>query len=135
MDQDATRGTHAPRDGTGRFPSDGAEPRSHGRSGCDLGCAPRRLRAGGGGARHLRRYGRAELFETRADGRALWHRRQRIMLADEGFLDLGPKMRLEYRMIGPRPDAAPTIVMLHEGLGCVGLWGNFPEKLAAATGA
>ena len=25
--------------------------------------------------------------------------------------------------------------MLHEGLGCVGLWGEFPEKLAAATGA
>ena len=38
-------------------------------------------------------------------------------------------------MIGPRPDAAPTIVMLHEGLGCVGLWGAFPEQLASATGA
>ena len=38
-------------------------------------------------------------------------------------------------MIGPRPDAAPTIVMLHEGLGCVGLWGRFPGQLAAATGA
>jgi pimeloyl-ACP methyl ester carboxylesterase len=25
--------------------------------------------------------------------------------------------------------------MLHEGLGCVGLWGTFPEQLAAATGA
>ena len=24
--------------------------------------------------------------------------------------------------------------MLHEGLGCVGLWGDFPEKLSAATG-
>jgi pimeloyl-ACP methyl ester carboxylesterase len=24
--------------------------------------------------------------------------------------------------------------MLHEGLGCVGLWGDFPDKLAAATG-
>ncbi len=55
-------------------------------------------------------------------------------LADQGFLDLGP-MRLEYRMIGPRPDAAPTIVMLHEGLGCVGLWDDFPDRLAAATGA
>jgi len=43
-------------------------------------------------------------------------------------------MRLEYRMIGPRPDAAPTIVMLHEGLGCVGLWGAFPNELASATG-
>src|SRR6185312_3031935 len=28
---------------------------------------------------------------------------------------------------------APTIILLHEGLGCVGLWGDFPEKLAAAT--
>jgi len=57
-----------------------------------------------------------------------------MTLADAGFLDLGDQ-RLEYRMIGPRPDAAPTIVMLHEGLGCVGLWGAFPEQLAAATGA
>jgi len=55
-------------------------------------------------------------------------------LADQGFLELGD-MRLEYRMLGPRPDAAPTIVMLHEGLGCVGLWGDFPAKLQAATGA
>ena len=38
-------------------------------------------------------------------------------------------------MIGPRPDAAPTLVLLHEGLGCVGLWGDFPDKLAEATGA
>ena len=57
-----------------------------------------------------------------------------MTLADEGFLDL-PPLRLEYRMIGPRPGAAPTIVMLHEGLGCVGLWGAFPQELAAATGA
>jgi pimeloyl-ACP methyl ester carboxylesterase len=55
-------------------------------------------------------------------------------LPDAGFLELAP-MRLEYRMIGPRPDAAPTIVMLHEGLGSVGLWRAFPEQLAAATGA
>ena len=38
-------------------------------------------------------------------------------------------------MIGPSPEAAPTIVMLHEGLGSAGLWGDFPEKLQAATGA
>jgi pimeloyl-ACP methyl ester carboxylesterase len=55
-------------------------------------------------------------------------------LLDPAFLDLGG-MRLEYRMIGPRPDEAPTIVMLHEGLGCVGLWSDFPDQLAAATGA
>ena len=57
-----------------------------------------------------------------------------MTLSDAGFLDLLP-LRLEYRMIGPRPDAAPTIVMLHEGLGSVGLWGQFPDKIAAATGA
>jgi pimeloyl-ACP methyl ester carboxylesterase len=55
-------------------------------------------------------------------------------LADQGFVDLDT-MRLEYRMIGPRPDVAPTIVLLHEGLGCVGLWGDFPDKLQEATGA
>jgi pimeloyl-ACP methyl ester carboxylesterase len=56
------------------------------------------------------------------------------MLADEGFLDVAP-LRLEYRMIGPRPAAAPTIVMLHEGLGSVGLWNSFPDAIAKATGA
>lgn len=55
-------------------------------------------------------------------------------LVEQGFLELGA-MRLEYRMIGPRPDAGPVIVMLHEGLGCVRLWGDFPDQLAAATGA
>jgi pimeloyl-ACP methyl ester carboxylesterase len=56
-----------------------------------------------------------------------------VILADSGFLEL-PPLRLEYRMIGPRPDTAPTIVMLHEGLGSAGLWGAFPDKIAAATG-
>jgi pimeloyl-ACP methyl ester carboxylesterase len=54
-------------------------------------------------------------------------------LPDQGFIDLGD-MQLEYRMIGSQPDAAPTLVMLHEGLGCVGMWGDFPDKLQAATG-
>jgi pimeloyl-ACP methyl ester carboxylesterase len=57
-----------------------------------------------------------------------------MTFADQGFLDLG-NMRLEYRMIGPRPQDAPTIVMLHEGLGCAGLWADVPDKLAAVTGA
>jgi pimeloyl-ACP methyl ester carboxylesterase len=55
-------------------------------------------------------------------------------LADQGFLDLGD-MRLEYRTVGPRPDVAPTLVLLHEGLGSVAVWNSFPEDLAAATGA
>jgi pimeloyl-ACP methyl ester carboxylesterase len=57
-----------------------------------------------------------------------------MRLSENGFLELAP-LRLEYRMIGPRPEDAPTIVMLHEGLGSVALWGDFPDKIAAATGA
>jgi pimeloyl-ACP methyl ester carboxylesterase len=56
-----------------------------------------------------------------------------MALAEAGFLNIGAQ-RLEYRFVGPQPDKAPTLVLLHEGLGCVGLWNDFPEKLAAATG-
>lgn len=42
--------------------------------------------------------------------------------------------RLEYRWIGPEPGNAPTIVFLHEGLGCVGLWRDFPDRLVRETG-
>ena len=42
--------------------------------------------------------------------------------------------RLEAVAYGPPPDKAPTIVMLHEGLGCLALWRDYPQKLAAATG-
>ncbi|HXQ05732.1 MAG TPA: alpha/beta hydrolase, partial [Bradyrhizobium sp.] len=55
-------------------------------------------------------------------------------LNSSGFLTIGAA-DLEYRMIGPAPADAPTVVMLHEGLGCAGLWGDFPDRLAAATGA
>ena len=41
---------------------------------------------------------------------------------------------LEYYCVGPSPDKAPTIVMLHEGLGCAALWRDFPQKVAEATG-
>src|SRR5882724_10280531 len=54
-------------------------------------------------------------------------------LAPTGFLTIGAA-ELEYRMIGPAPDRAPTIVMLHEGLGSAALWGDFPDRLQAATG-
>jgi pimeloyl-ACP methyl ester carboxylesterase len=50
-----------------------------------------------------------------------------------GFLTAGGK-KLEAVAYGPPPGSKPTIVMLHEGLGCVALWRDFPEKLAAATG-
>lgn len=41
---------------------------------------------------------------------------------------------LEIAWHGPAPEEAPTLVFLHEGLGCVALWRDFPAKLAAATG-
>jgi pimeloyl-ACP methyl ester carboxylesterase len=41
---------------------------------------------------------------------------------------------LEGRCFGPPPRSAPTILMLHEGLGCVALWRDFPAMLARATG-
>jgi pimeloyl-ACP methyl ester carboxylesterase len=55
-------------------------------------------------------------------------------LAASGLLTIGAS-DLEYRMIGPQPAEAPTIVMLHEGLGSAGLWGDFPDQLQAATSA
>lgn len=41
---------------------------------------------------------------------------------------------LEYACWGPPPEQAPTLVMLHEGLGSLGLWRDWPETLAKATG-
>jgi pimeloyl-ACP methyl ester carboxylesterase len=41
---------------------------------------------------------------------------------------------LEYAGFGPAPDAAPTLVMLHEGLGSLGLWRDWPARLAERTG-
>src|SRR6202158_4924676 len=54
-------------------------------------------------------------------------------LSPTGTLRIGAS-DLEYRIIGPAPKDAPSIVMRHEGLGSAGLWGDFPEKLQAATG-
>jgi pimeloyl-ACP methyl ester carboxylesterase len=51
-------------------------------------------------------------------------------------LTIGPH-ELEIRVFVPTPQIArgPTIVLLHEGLGCVSLWRDFPQTLANATGA
>lgn len=50
-----------------------------------------------------------------------------------GFLPvLG--QQLEYRWLGPGPDAAPTVVFLHEGLGSAALWRDLPDRVAAETG-
>lgn len=34
----------------------------------------------------------------------------------------------------PGAENLPTLIFLHEGLGCVGMWRDFPEKLALRTG-
>ena len=42
--------------------------------------------------------------------------------------------RLEMLWHGPPPNQAPILIFLHEGLGCVAMWRDFPARLAEATG-
>jgi pimeloyl-ACP methyl ester carboxylesterase len=49
------------------------------------------------------------------------------------FLDLGDH-RVEFAWHGPRPGDAPTLVFLHEGLGSIAAWRDFPARLAEASG-
>ncbi len=51
----------------------------------------------------------------------------------QGFVE-ADGARLEYVWHGPKPGDAPTLIFLHEGLGCVTMWRDFPERVAAATG-
>ncbi len=41
---------------------------------------------------------------------------------------------IEYIDIAATEPGRPTLVLLHEGLGCVAMWRDFPRKLAAASG-
>ncbi len=41
---------------------------------------------------------------------------------------------LSYEWIGAPTRGAPTLVFLHEGLGSIGRWRDFPSKLSAASG-
>ncbi|ACO47172.1 alpha/beta hydrolase [Deinococcus deserti] len=49
------------------------------------------------------------------------------------YLQIGGQ-QLEFSWHGPPPSQAPTLVFLHEGLGSVKLWRDFPQALAQATG-
>lgn len=50
----------------------------------------------------------------------------------EGFIDVRG-LSLEYRwLLGA--DDAPVLILLHEGLGCVEMWKQFPQTLAQLTG-
>jgi pimeloyl-ACP methyl ester carboxylesterase len=51
----------------------------------------------------------------------------------EGFVRAGGH-NLEYRLIPAHQINRPTLVLLHEGLGSVAMWRDFPARLAAATG-
>jgi len=44
------------------------------------------------------------------------------------------EQRLEAAVWGPAPADAPTLVMLHEGLGSLAHWKDFPKTLAESTG-
>ena len=58
-----------------------------------------------------------------------------IIWSDQAGLRLNAgEKSLEYAAWGPEPSAAPTLVLLHEGLGSVAQWRNFPQQLVDATG-
>ena len=42
--------------------------------------------------------------------------------------------RLEVERLAGESDRGPTLVFLHEGLGCIALWRDFPRRLVAETG-
>jgi pimeloyl-ACP methyl ester carboxylesterase len=52
---------------------------------------------------------------------------------ENGFFEIAG-LRLEYQRLTPEPSAGPTLVFLHEGLGCVALWKEFPRRVAETTG-
>lgn len=43
-------------------------------------------------------------------------------------------LRLEYQWVGARRSAHPAVVFLHEGLGSIALWKDFPEKFCLEHG-
>lgn len=47
----------------------------------------------------------------------------------------GRSVRLEYQWIAPERTAAPLIIFLHEGLGSLSMWRDFPQQLCDAVGA
>lgn len=55
------------------------------------------------------------------------------MQETRGFLDIDGD-RLEYLLTTPPRCAQTTLVFLHEGLGCLAMWKDFPTRVAAQTG-
>src|ERR1700733_481336 len=96
---------------------------------------PEKFKGSSYGMERRSKYDRLHLSSRRSPGRREGSaiRKAEIMqaLTPAGTLRIGAS-ELEYRMIGPAPTDAPTIVMLHEGLGSAALWGDFPDRLGAA---
>jgi len=46
----------------------------------------------------------------------------------------GAGLRIEYEWVGAAPAEAPVLVFLHEGLGSVAMWRDFPARLCDAAG-
>ncbi len=54
-----------------------------------------------------------------------------------GFAQLdwhGRPLRLEIQWVGDASSTLPTVVFLHEGLGSVAMWKDFPDRLCSAHG-
>lgn len=46
----------------------------------------------------------------------------------------GRQVRIEYQWLAPERQAAPLIVFLHEGLGSLAMWKDFPQRLCDVSG-
>ncbi|MCB1937604.1 MAG: alpha/beta hydrolase [Rhodocyclaceae bacterium] len=55
------------------------------------------------------------------------------MTARRDFVEVGAD-RIEIVRIGATDASRPTLVFVHEGLGCVAMWRDFPQQLCARTG-
>jgi len=54
-----------------------------------------------------------------------------------GFAEIawrGRRVRIEHAWVGPADAGAPLIIFLHEGLGSLAMWKDFPQRLCEAAG-
>ena len=57
-------------------------------------------------------------------------------MAASQFIDInwaGKTVRIEYQCVGSADANRPLIVFLHEGLGSVSMWKDFPQRLCEAA--
>lgn len=56
------------------------------------------------------------------------------MQETHGFFNIDGE-QLEYQLLSPAESVAPTLIFLHEGLGCLAMWKDFPRQVARMTGS